>query len=379
MNSYRHVSRWLVCSTIALVSFHQGAVAETIKTVLVGNAGNQGVGTRNLGAVDYEYRIGIHEVTNAQYTEFLNSVDPLGTNSKQLFDFSMQSDPDGGIRRDTSASAGSKYSIKTGFAQKPVVFVSWYDALRFSNWMHNGQGAGDTESGAYTLLGGTATPSNAGSIVRNPDFKWGLASENEWYKAAFHKNDGVTGNYFRYSNGSDLPTDSDQPGDNDAPDPTRVGNVFRNDGIANGFNDGFVVSGSPTDPNFTGGTGILDVGSYESTKSPYGLLDTSGGVVEWNDTIIGVQNGLPLAGFRGDSYLSGSYGGDFDDRFSQNQFLVSGVDGNYADHELGFRVVQSALAVPEPSSVFLLAACALLVGGGRLIHRTRFTTVRSAS
>ena len=34
-------------------------------------------------------------------------------------------------------------------------YVSFYDALRFANWLNNGQGSGDTETGAYTLLGGT--------------------------------------------------------------------------------------------------------------------------------------------------------------------------------------------------------------------------------
>ena len=39
----------------------------------------------------------------------------------------------------------------------PVNYVDFYDALRFANWMNNGQGNGDTETGAYTLLGGTPT------------------------------------------------------------------------------------------------------------------------------------------------------------------------------------------------------------------------------
>ena len=37
-------------------------------------------------------------------------------------------------------------------------YVSYFDALRFANWMNNGQESGDTESGAYTLLDGTGFP-----------------------------------------------------------------------------------------------------------------------------------------------------------------------------------------------------------------------------
>ena len=33
--------------------------------------------------------------------------------------------------------------------------MSWYDAARFTNWLHNGQGSGSTETGAYTLNGAT--------------------------------------------------------------------------------------------------------------------------------------------------------------------------------------------------------------------------------
>ena len=43
-----------------------------------------------------------------------------------------------------------------GYANRPVDYVSFWDAARFTNWLHNGQGlGGDTENGAYTLGGYT--------------------------------------------------------------------------------------------------------------------------------------------------------------------------------------------------------------------------------
>ena len=160
--------------------------AITIPTVPVGNPGNRADALTNYlyGGVSYNYRIGTTEVTNAQYAEFLNAKavsDPLG-----LYNTNMGSNARGGITR--SGSDGSyTYAPKTNMGNKPVNYVSWYDAIRFANWLHNGQGTGDTETGAYTLLGGTPTPTNGLSITRNAGATWFLTSEDEWYKAAYYQ------------------------------------------------------------------------------------------------------------------------------------------------------------------------------------------------
>ncbi|HVN40815.1 MAG TPA: hypothetical protein VMW19_21845 [Myxococcota bacterium] len=86
----------------------------------------------------------------------------------------------GGITR--SGSAGNyTYSVIAGRGALPVNYVSFYRALRFVNWLHNGQpvGAQDettTEDGAYTI-----TPAGiaANSIVRNLDASFFLPSEDE--------------------------------------------------------------------------------------------------------------------------------------------------------------------------------------------------------
>ncbi|MBN2475426.1 MAG: hypothetical protein JXB62_12515, partial [Pirellulales bacterium] len=50
-------------------------------------------------------------------------------------------------------------------------------------------GNGDRESGAYLNV------SDQNTFMRRPGAKYFIPTENEWYKAAYHKNDGVTGNY----------------------------------------------------------------------------------------------------------------------------------------------------------------------------------------
>jgi formylglycine-generating enzyme required for sulfatase activity len=187
--------------------------AVTIDTVLIGNPSNP-PDTRyidiyhpsGLGSVPYAFRMGMTEVTNARYVEFLNAVDPTAANALALYNGMMSSSARGGINLNMGAADGSKFDVKPGRANNPVVFVSWYDAIRFANWLHNGQSSGDTETGAYTLgqSSDLGIPLDGSTISRNPVAKWVLPTEDEWYKAAYHKNDGATGNYQNFSTHANL-------------------------------------------------------------------------------------------------------------------------------------------------------------------------------
>ncbi len=291
-----------------LVAAPLAAFAVTIPTVPVGNAGNTGEvqSQGTFGAVAYYYRIGRTEVTNAQYAEFLNAKaasDPLA-----LYNTSMGGGF-GGITR--SGSSGSyAYSAIAGRENRPVNYVSWYDTIRFANWLHNGQGSGDTETGAYTLLGGTPTPSNSLSITRNSGALWFLTSEDEWYKAAYHKNDGATGNYF------DSPTSSDSAPIAEAPP-----------GGSNSANYNSIV-GDQT-----------DAGAYTTSVSPYGTFDQGGNVWEWNESLISGS----FRGMRGGSYVSLAH--NLQSPFRNND------DPADVYTSVGFRVA----TVPEPSSIALAA------------------------
>ena len=170
-----------------LALFLCSATAHAVVTfdwATVGNPGNGGdvqpQGT--FGAVSYVYRISKHEVTNAQYTEFLNAVDPMGTNPNSVYNSAMGSQPRGGIVLDSVAPSGSKYSTRVNMGNKPVNYVSFLDAMRFTNWLENGQptdGSG-TESGVYTIGSGL-------NETRAPGATFFIPSEDEWYKAAYHQ------------------------------------------------------------------------------------------------------------------------------------------------------------------------------------------------
>ncbi|HEX4414438.1 MAG TPA: SUMF1/EgtB/PvdO family nonheme iron enzyme [Lacipirellulaceae bacterium] len=265
--------KYLLAFAIAVLTPY-AALAVTIDLVPVGNPSNQSdqQGTGLFGRVTTSYQIGKTEVTNAQYLDFLNAKaasDPYGLYNSAMGRF------EGGIIQQGSAGAYT-YTLKspvTGgapggtdytYGDKPVVYVSWYDAIRFANWMNNGQGSGDTETGAYTLAGGTPIPSNAASITRNANATWFLPTENEWYKAAYYNP--ATSSYYAY------PTSSNAAPDNGVP-TADTGNS------ANYLIDTTTTTGDPSLPYTT-------AGGYALTHSPYGTFDQAGNVAEWNETLV---------------------------------------------------------------------------------------------
>ena len=136
---------------------------------------------------------------------------------------------------------------------------------------------------------------------------------------------------------------SDQP-PGATPDNTRVGNFYRDDGIANGYNDGYAVTGSP---NYSISQNYLtDVGAYTSSPSYYGTFDQGGNLYEWNEAQI---NGR----------ARGSRGGSWEVIIFDVNELSAGNRSNVPPptsevEYLGFRV--ATIFVPEPASVVLLLA-----------------------
>jgi formylglycine-generating enzyme len=325
-----------VFTTIAILgaslSFCAFCHAAIIDTVPIGNPGNPAAPffprPNGVGSVDYSFRMAKTEVTNAQYVAFLNAVaagDPHG-----LYQTSMGDTTWGGIVR--SGTPGSyTYAVKPAalngtyaYGNKPVVWLEPGDALRFANWLHNGQPTGPqsastTEDGAYTLNGATS-PVDLPAVTRNPGARWWLPSEDEWYKAAYHKNDGVTGNYWGWPTG--------HPGaiaPNNSPPSSDTGNSAN-----------FLWNGNSTTGNLD--YPLTDAGAYTLSASAYGTFDQGGNVQEFTDTLIdiGIFGSHRVA--RGGSWAN------------QIEYLSPGTlsGGVWPQADGGFRV---ATSIPEPGSL----------------------------
>ena len=76
------------------------------------------------GPVSHAYEIMYDPVTNEQYCGYLNALPPQ--EAVKRYCPLMEQHFFGGIMRD--------YTPKPGFANKPVVFVSWLDAQAFGAW-----------------------------------------------------------------------------------------------------------------------------------------------------------------------------------------------------------------------------------------------------
>jgi sulfatase modifying factor 1 len=300
----------------------------SVETVLVGDLNNPADtvvmlqdGTSGYGTVAYEYRIGKYELSLSQYTAFLNTV--AAADPYSLYNTEMASNLNvAGISR-SGISGSYNYSL-IGGGNRPVTHVSWFDAARFANWMHNGATNGaSTETGAYTLNGATS-----GIILRNPDAIWWIPSEDEWYKAAYYdpSPSGPTDSYWLY------PTRSDsEPGN-------AIGAAANQ---ANFYADAYSVtqqSGSPApDQNY-----LTQLGAFSNSGSYYDTYDQGGNVWEWNDAVIDWARGI-----RGGSWIDGHSSMQTPDR---HPFYAPTDEGN----NVGFRVA----TVPEPSTYALLTMSA---------------------
>jgi formylglycine-generating enzyme required for sulfatase activity len=340
----------------------------SIDVVTVGDPGNLGDSNFfDFGSVADDYRIGEFEIKNVQYVQFLNAVARV-TDDHGLYNTNMGAgSPAGGIFRAFSEPPDDAYPfiyvVKTRTvetwprpAEKPVNFVSWFDAARFVNWLENGapEDANNdpdsvTEMGSYDVFEYELAYEMA---VQDPDpmmdlpmpepgASWALPTIDEWHKAAYYDPTiPTTGGYWDYPVQDDA-VECENPA-----------------GGATSANCERPISGGGF-PNLLN-EGPTEVGAYTQAPSFYGSFDQGGNVREWTEDVFVFDD------FRGSGLASlnrgGSYSSERTELRSDDSSLLP-LTGSFAEDDpgeegggrTGFRVV----FLPEPG-LHVAQATALL-------------------
>jgi formylglycine-generating enzyme required for sulfatase activity len=256
-----------------------------------------------------------------------------------------------GISYTAGAATGLKYSVMNNggdSANRPITYVSWFDAARFANWMTNGQGGGSTETGAYDL----ATAPAGVAPAKTPGAAFYIPNENEWYKAAYYSptlNGGV-GGYYAYATQSNT-----TPGN-------QIGSAANQANYIIGAGYSVTQDGTySSTQNY-----LTDVGAFSGSGSFYSTFDQSGNVVQWND----------LDGLASSGSSRGLRGGDWG---SLDPFILSSSDSGSFEpslegHNVGFRLASpesSPSSVPEIDPNSLGSVLALVLGSLGLLERRR--------
>jgi formylglycine-generating enzyme len=245
MKSLAHSSMVAALFAAVTLSIQPSAQADTFGTsgneftidfVDIGNTGNA-ADTTTYGAVPYEYRASIYEISQNDITK---------------------------------ATASGMANVTTGpwTGNQPAANVSWYEAASFVNFLNTSSGKAAaydlTFSGSWSMaLWSSEQAWTAGgtNLYRNKDAFYFLPSENEWYKAAYYHAAGS--NYFLY------PTASSSA-------PTAV---------ASGTDAGSAV--------YDGVAAVPAIVDSAGGLSPYGTMGQGGNVWEWNESAFDGANSSP--------------------------------------------------------------------------------------
>ena len=123
------------------------------------------------GIVDYDYRIGVYEITNSQWDKFVAAYGVVTGYPAEAYDQDSNS----------------------GGADMPVNRISWYEAAQFVNYLNTSSGyqaaynfTGTQGTTEYTFATwGVEQAFSSTNLYRHKDAHYFLPSEDEWVKAAY--------------------------------------------------------------------------------------------------------------------------------------------------------------------------------------------------
>lgn len=227
------------------------------------------------GRVDYEYRILRTEVVQTDYVDFVRAFRPFWLSIEDRPGATVES----GSPTDNSFTSRG-INLLGGFAVDPrydnsAVTISWRNAARYANWLHNGAPNDEASltwntfhTGAYTFTDRSFGSNVYGNpVTRNEGARFWLPGLDELLKAAYYDPDrygeGEEGYWLYPHSSSETPVVG----------PPGVGDV----GPADLDGDGVVA-----------GWERLASGLRPGTVSPWGLLDVLGTQEEWVETPRGV-------------------------------------------------------------------------------------------
>lgn len=272
------------------------------------------------GRVMQSFAMSRFEAPNALWSQFMQAVDAVRATG-QTVPFVQSPDIAGG------GNFGS-------FAFLPVGSVSWRTAAIFTNWLHNDRVTARESfmSGAYDVntFGGNGN-GFTDQLTASPNARFRLPTLNEHIAASHFDPNGTLNTdgstvprWWNYNTTSDTVPVYGPPG-----------------GIVNGQQTQ-ANAGSWVAPGIS--RGLVPLGAYTDTQSPWGIMDVAGGTSEWTEgTFFRTElDGYDLR------FLRGSVRGD--GFASSRDFLWSGVRGDVPSlplPEYGLRVV---MVIPAPSA-----------------------------
>jgi formylglycine-generating enzyme required for sulfatase activity len=302
---------------------------EFVRYTAINNPEARGVNNPNFrfGRVTQEFAIGRFEVPRAVWVEFYDALLYVNDNSA----------PGQGVAWAQFPSGGRPTNIP-GQEMRPVGGISWRTAAILCNWLHNDrQWTREAfASGAYDISTFGWDPVNGRRFTDQREASAGarfrLPQWNEW-TAATH-----------YDPSAATPAGADGPGRWwQQPLTSDAAPVY---GLPRA-----IVNGQQAQANAgTGASGVL-LGSYSTAQTPWGLLDTAGGMTEWTET----YSESPFSGVNARSFDGSSWRGSTILDFAS---LDGGDDPSIPDWEYGVRLIHM---VPTPSSAVLLGLSCVVV------------------
>ncbi len=290
------------------------------------------------GRVDYLYRISATEVSTIQWMTFLNTFAGTGTPPPHFDPYAWahwgaQPDP-------AYTGPGVQYRLRNvpDAERLPVSGISYHMGMLFCNWLHNGKQLDPSSliSGAYdtTLVPLNPPPPGPNQLLfptHLPGAKYWVPTLDEWVKAANYDPNrygpGREG-WWSYRNSSDQPGISGPPG---------IG----------------TTSAGWEDPLVSFGEWDIPLGAYPDSRSPWGLLDTSGGTDEWTEEISN-----PSLPHQTERYLFRPGAGNFGP-LQFVEWIGAAYSGVAFAREGGLRI---ASAVPGPTASLVLVLAGALCG-----------------